>query len=167
MSAVAPRAPRRASPDDAPRILALVREAYAKWVPLIGREPLPMQADYARAIREHEIDLVEEDGALIGLIECIRAQDHLFLENVAVAVAHQGRGLGRAMLAHAEMKAAQSGLGEIRLLTNAAFEANVRLYLSQGYRIFKREPFRGGEAVHMSKTLVRPNNTADTIPRTP
>lgn len=70
---------------DAARIRALTRAAYAKWVVLIGREPLPMQADYERALREHAIDLLIVGGALAGLIETIVHPDHLWIENVAVA----------------------------------------------------------------------------------
>ncbi|HZY55656.1 MAG TPA: GNAT family N-acetyltransferase, partial [Reyranella sp.] len=36
---------RSAAPGDAAAIRALVRAAYAKWVPVLGREPRPMQAD--------------------------------------------------------------------------------------------------------------------------
>jgi len=36
---------------DASAIRALTREAYAKWVPVIGREPKPMMADYAKAVQ--------------------------------------------------------------------------------------------------------------------
>jgi hypothetical protein len=45
---------------------------------VIGREPLPMIADYDRAVRDHEIDLLHADGELIALIELIRNSDHLF-----------------------------------------------------------------------------------------
>ena len=41
---------RAATPADVPTITALVRAAYAKWVPLIRREPLPMLADYDAAV---------------------------------------------------------------------------------------------------------------------
>ena len=36
---------RQAVPADAPAIRELTRAAYAKWIPLIGREPKPMTAD--------------------------------------------------------------------------------------------------------------------------
>lgn len=36
---------RPAEPADATAIRDIVRAAYAKWVPVIGREPLPMRAD--------------------------------------------------------------------------------------------------------------------------
>ena len=76
---------RRAGPADAEAVRALTRHAYAKWVPLIGREPKPMQADYERALREHRVDLAYRDKALAGLIETIAQPDHLLIENVAVA----------------------------------------------------------------------------------
>ncbi|WP_119420239.1 GNAT family N-acetyltransferase [Desertibaculum subflavum] len=144
---------RRAEPHEAGAIRALVRAAYAKWVPAIGREPRPMQADYVRALREHEIDLLCEGGRPLGLIETKRHEDHLWIENVAVDPAAQGRGLGRRLLAHAEAKAAAAGLGQLRLLTNQAFATNVALYQRLGYRIDRREPFQGGVTIYMSKRL--------------
>ena len=141
--------------EDAEIVRQLVRTAYAKWVPVLGREPLPMKADYARAIRDHDIDLVYADEKLVALIEIIMAPDHVFIENIAVLPEHQGQGLGRKLLARAEQTALQAGLNEIRLLTNAVFEANIRLYQSVGFCIDKQEPFMGGAAVHMSKALVR------------
>ena len=65
------RSLRRAIISDAVRVRELSRAAYAKWVPLIGREPLPMAADYDRAVVEHIIDLLEENGQLLALIETI------------------------------------------------------------------------------------------------
>jgi GNAT superfamily N-acetyltransferase len=138
---------------DAARIRDLTRAAYAKWVALIGREPLPMQADHRRAVAEHTIDLLIDDGALAGLIETILRPDHLWIENVAVAPEQQGRGFGRLLLAHAEKRAVEAERLEIRLLTNQAFTANVELYAKRGYAIDRTEPFREGTTVHMSKRI--------------
>ncbi len=91
--------------EDAARIRDLTRAAYAKWVALIGREPLPMQADFKRAVAEHTIDLFIGGGAIVGLIETILRPDHLWIENVAVAPERQGRGFGRMLLNHAERRA--------------------------------------------------------------
>jgi ribosomal protein S18 acetylase RimI-like enzyme len=144
---------RPATLADVAAISALVRAAYQKWVPLISREPLPMQADYDAAVREHTIDLLYDDDELVGLIETIPHADHLFIENVAVAPGCQGRGFGRQLLALAEDKARFCGVAELRLLTNAAFAANVRLYQALGYRIDREEDFLGGVTVYMSKRL--------------
>jgi ribosomal protein S18 acetylase RimI-like enzyme len=144
---------RRAVASDAPAIRALTREAYAKWVPLIGREPKPMTADYAEAVRRHRIDLLHLDGVLAALIETIAEADHLLIENVAVSPAFQGRGLGRKLMAHAEQIAASAGHGETRLYTNKLFAENIELYRKLGYRIDREEVLEIGVAVHMSKPI--------------
>lgn len=144
---------RRAVADDAAAVRTLTREAYARWVSVIGREPLPMRADYDAAVRQHRIDLAFLEGGLAALIQTIDKGDHLVIENVAVAPAFQGRGLGRYLLTHAEQLAAALGYAEVRLYTNRMFEANVRLYLAVGYRIDREESSALGVTVHMSKPL--------------
>jgi GNAT superfamily N-acetyltransferase len=146
---------RQAAAADAAAVRDLTRQAYAKWVPLIGREPKPMTADYDQAIARHRIDLGYVDGTLAGLIETIAGPDHLLIENVAVAPAFQGRGIGRALMAHAEELAASGGHSELRLYTNQRFSENIRLYLGLGYSIDREEELAVGVAVHMSKRLVR------------
>ena len=147
---------RRASSQDAEAVRRLVREAYAQWAPVIGREPMPMKADYERAVRDNEIDLLYADDDLVGLIEVIVNSDHLFIENIAVVPHRQGQGLGRHLLSHAEERARKANLRELRLLTNQAFATNIRLYESVGFRVDRTEPFPGGGAtVYMSK-LVAP-----------
>jgi GNAT superfamily N-acetyltransferase len=145
---------------DAGRIRDLTRAAYAKWVAPIGREPLPMQTDYERAVVERTIDLLLEDGALAGLIETILRPDHLWIENVAVAPERQGRGYGRLLLDHVERRALQARRPEIRLLTNQAFAANLELYAKRGYIVNRTKPFRGGTTVYMSKRIEPPEARA-------
>ena len=144
---------RQAVTTDAPAIRELTRAAYAKWVPIIGREPMPMTADYAEAVRKHRFDLLYVEGKLAALIETIPKVDHLLIENVAVSPPFQGRGLGRKLMAHAEKVAASLGFREIKLYTNKLFAENVQLYGSLGYRVDREEEFKGGFAVHMSKPI--------------
>lgn len=144
---------RPAEPADAAAIRDIVRAAYARWVPVIGREPLPMRADYDKAVREHRFDLAIEKGEIVGLIETMRHEDHIWIENLAVAPDAQGRGIGRLLLDRAERRAVEAGCAELRLLTNGAFEANVLLYRRHGYTIDREEEFMNGTTVYMSKTL--------------
>ncbi len=143
----------RATLDAVPAIRELSRAAYAKWVPLIGREPQPMVADYAEAVRHHFVDLLYIGVKLAALIEMLPKADHLLVENVAVSPAFQKRGYGRKLMAHAEQVAASMGLSEIRLYTNKLFAANLQLYCRLGYQVDYEEPFKGGFRVHMSKRL--------------
>jgi hypothetical protein len=66
---------RQGTARDASEIRELTLEAYAKWMPVIGREPKPMTADYALALREHRFDLLYVEGKLAALIETIKEAD--------------------------------------------------------------------------------------------
>jgi N-acetylglutamate synthase-like GNAT family acetyltransferase len=145
---------RRATPTDAAGIRALTRAAYAPWIPLIGREPLPMNADYDRAVVEHVIDVVEDGNDLVALIETIPLADHLLIENLAVHPDRQGEGLGDRLLGHAEATARAMGFAEVRLYTNAAFESNIAFYAKRGYREVRRATMVPGSiTVFMAKRL--------------
>jgi GNAT superfamily N-acetyltransferase len=144
---------RRAAPNDAATIRALTRAAYAKWIPVIGREPMPMAADYEVAVREHLIDLLISAGEVVGLVEMKPLADHLLIENVAVTPAMQGKGYGRALMARAEQIAVELGRFSIRLYTHHKYEENIRLYTSLGYAVDGREDIADGFKVHMSKRL--------------
>ena len=153
MAVLPPTAFRRATPADAAAIRTLVRDAYARWVPLIGREPLPMRADYDAALRLHRFDLFQRGPAILALIETALREDHLWIENIAVRPDQQGQGLGSRLLAHAETLAREAGRCELRLLTNAAFAANVALYERRGFGVTAREDFQGGVTLRMARRL--------------
>ena len=144
---------REAKASDVSAIRELARAAYAKWIPVIGREPKPMGADYEAAVHEHRFDLLHCDGRLAALVETIMHPDHLLIENLAVLPACQGLGLGRRLMAHVENLAATLGFAEVRLYTNKLFAKNIAFYAGLGYRVFREEEFRGGIAVHMSKAI--------------
>lgn len=145
---------RRAGPGDADTVRELTRAAYARWVGVIGREPRPMTADYDVAVRDHLVDLLHDDGRLVGLIEMRSEADHLLIVNVAVAPTFQGQGFGRVLLAHAEKVAKSLGHGETRLYTNGSFTDNLRLYGRIGYQVDREEVHpQLGMAVYMSKRL--------------
>ncbi len=145
---------RRAGPADAAAIKLLAERAYAKWVPVLGRPPAPMSADYAVMLEDHRIDLHEVDGALAGSIATRLADGFLFIESLAVDPDWQGRGLGRALLGHAEELAREAGKAEIQLLTNAKMAANVTYYQGLGYDVFEREEHPNfGMIIHLLKRL--------------
>lgn len=144
---------RQAVAADAAAVRALTRQAYAKWVAITGREPLPMRVDYVEALTKNRFDLLEEDGVLVALIETQREPDHLLIVNVAVSPDHQKRGLGRRLLAHAEWLASEAGYGEIRLYTNSLMAENIAFYQMLGYRIDREEDPEPRRQVHMSKAI--------------
>ena len=151
MSAESPIEIRIAEPHEAGAIAAIVMAAYARWVPLLGREPMPMRVDYDKAVLEHRFDLAVEGGTIVGLIETVPHPDHLWIDNVAVAPAAQGRGVGRMLLGFTEARAIAAGFPELRLVTNGVFESNIALYQRGGFVIDRIEDFMNGKAVYMRK----------------
>src|ERR687894_904618 len=115
-----PRSVRLAEPEDAAAIRDLVRAAYSKYVERIGKEPAPMLDDHAALIRAGEVWVLDggAGGGLPGVLVVRPDEDHMFVDNVAVAPGHQGRGLGRELVAFAEARATRDGLLEVRLYTN-------------------------------------------------
>lgn len=146
---------RRAGELDAAVIRALTRAAYAKWIPVLGREPMPMQADYEIAVRDHMIDLLFCRDVLTGLIELKREVNHLLIVNVAVQPLFQKGGYGRLLLAHAEKVALALGITEVRLYTGKLMVENVQMYQRAGYSVYREEPFKDTVAVHMKKLIPR------------
>jgi ribosomal protein S18 acetylase RimI-like enzyme len=148
---------RRAGENDAETVRTLTHAAYAKWVPIIGRRPKPMNVDYEQAVQTHVIELAYEDGTLVGLLEIVPAVDHLLLENIAVAPAHQRKGLGHRLMARVEALARARGLAKVRLYTNKAFTTNLEFYQKLGYAIEAEEPIKsGGFLVHFAKVVEAP-----------
>ncbi len=146
---------RRATLADAVAVRDLTRAAYAEWVSVLGREPKPMTADYDVAVRDHMVDMLHLDGELAALIEMHPEADHLLIVNIAVSPNHKGRGLGRALLAHAEELTRSLGLGEMRLYTSVHLTENVKLYERVGYMVDRKEETSPhlGVFVYMSKLL--------------
>ena len=142
---------RPAADADAAAMHELTRSAYQRYVPLIGREPAPMLADYARLRPPACAWVADAGGAVVGLVVCEVHADHLLVENLAVEEAWRGRGLGGRLLARAEQAAWAAGLPEVRLYTNAAMTENIAYYPRRGYRETHRTGDGGLRRVHFTK----------------
>jgi len=144
---------RLAAPGEAAALCAIAREAYQRYVPRIGREPAPMSADYAAAVRDGQAWVAVGRGQVIGFVVLIAQPDHLLLENLAVRPSWQGRGVGSRLLALAEDVAGRLRLAEVRLYTNEAMTENLAYYPRRGYAETHRAEQDGFRRVFFSKRL--------------
>jgi PPOX class probable F420-dependent enzyme len=144
---------RAATAADVTALRELATSAYQRYVRRIGRKPAPMEADYQAAVGRGEVWVATCDAQLVGLIVLIEKAGYLLLENVAVAPAAQGNGIGSKLLALAEDQAATLGLAQIRLYTNAAMTQNLAFYPRHGYRETHRGWQDGFERVFFTKQL--------------
>jgi GNAT superfamily N-acetyltransferase len=144
---------RRAGGADAGEVSRLVDAAYRHYVPLLGRTPMPMLTDFAAAIRDREVWLLEDDRGIAAVLELLDRGDELWIEDVAVEPSRQGLGLGRWLLGFAEREAGRLGRTRIGLLTNERYAKNIAMYERYGYRETHREPYLGSDLVHFAKSL--------------
>lgn len=144
---------RPARVDDTARVRRIVTDAYTAYIARIGREPAPMIVDYGALITgtDQVSVLVDESDTAVGVLVAVPRADHLFIDNIAVAV--PGRGYGRLLLDHAERQARRAGLAQLRLYTNAAMTENLTLYPHLGFVEVDRRTEDGFDRVYFRKDL--------------
>ena len=144
---------RIATASDCDDVKACAAEAYALYVPRMGRKPAPMVADFAAPIAAGHVHVAAADDAFAGFIVLYPRGDHIHVENVAIYPAVQGRGIGKALLAFAETEAKRQGLAAIELYTNAMMTENQRFYPHLGYIETGRRDEDGFARVYYRKDL--------------
>jgi ribosomal protein S18 acetylase RimI-like enzyme len=158
--------PRQATIGDLPSIERLNAAAYAVYRDRMNRPPAPVVHDYTPEVEAGMAWLIGEPGEPsergepcepgeqpAGVIVLIPAGDSLLIENIAVAPAAQGRGLGRQLMEFAERQAAARGFRLLTLYTNEVMEENIAIYTSLGYRETARRLVDGYQRVYMEKRL--------------
>ena len=145
---------RRAHPPDRAAVEQIVRDAYSMYIERIGKPPGPMLDDYGALIADGTISVLEDgDGTIAALIVLLPKTDHLLLDNIAVRPDRQGRGLGRQLIAFAEVAARRLGHAELRLYTHETMTENITLYARLGFVETGRGQEAGYDRVFMTKRL--------------
>lgn len=114
-----------------------------------------MDADFPMLIERGWVTVAVIDGRLAGYVVAYRRGDHVHVENLAVLPALQGRGVGAALLDHAEERARAAGLAAVELYTNAAMVENLSYYPRRGYATTGRRHEDGFDRVFFRKELGR------------
>ncbi|HEX2128245.1 MAG TPA: GNAT family N-acetyltransferase [Solirubrobacterales bacterium] len=143
--------PRLASPGEGATVLDLVRRAFEHYVPRIGSRPRPMDEDYGEFARRGELWVLGDPIAAALVLQ--DADDHLWLDVVAVEPSHQGAGLGGKLLRFAEEEATRRGHSEVRLLTHELMSENRAIYGEIGYEEYDRRGEPGDSLVFLRKRL--------------
>jgi ribosomal protein S18 acetylase RimI-like enzyme len=147
---------RAATAADVPRIEAIVQAAYGHYVERIGGPPRPMTDDYPEVVRRKSVTLAERDGQVVGLVVLDVDDEGIVVDNVAVDPAHQGSGVGRTLLQHAEREARQRGFDSLYLYTHERMTENLALYVRAGYVEYDRRWYGAGNLVYLRKRLSAP-----------
>ena len=132
---------------------ALVNASFEKYIPVIGRKPLPMNADHHDLIQNHDTWVLEQESEIIAVLEMVLKDDSLYIDTVAVSNAQQSRGIGKQLLQFAETRARELGRNAMTLFTNERYTVLLEMYARFGYVETHRVPVQGTDAVHMRKPL--------------
>lgn len=144
---------RTAMSSDLAKIRDIAREAYARYVPRIGREPAPMTVDYSSDVMSGRVVVLEVDEVLISYMVAWSQGDAYFIENIGVAPAAQGKGWGRRLIDWAAAEARRLGLSSVQLYTNAAMTENLSMYAHLGFLVTHRVMEDGFDRVYMTLSL--------------
>jgi len=144
---------RPARPDEAAAIADLVRRAYAIYAPRMDRPPAPVLADYPALISRGVVDVLPDGDRLVGVLVMWPEGDHLFVENIAIDPADQGKGIGRQLMRFAESRAQALGLTAVELYTNVVMTENLAFYARLGFVEVDRRQDEGYQRVFMRKVL--------------
>jgi ribosomal protein S18 acetylase RimI-like enzyme len=144
---------RPATVADVARLAELVRAAYQHYVDRLGGPPRPMTDDYAEVVRAHRVIVAERGGEIAGLIVLGVGDEGFFVDNVAVDPSHQGIGVGKTLLEHAEIAARDAGFDSIYLYTHERMVENLALYSRIGYVEYDRRRHRGARVVYLRKEV--------------
>jgi GNAT superfamily N-acetyltransferase len=146
---------RQAKAGDEPEIGDCAERAYARYVPLIGRKPAPMVADFAAQIAAGHVYVATDDqDALQGFIVFCAEEGHILLENVAVLPRAAGRGIGRTLIGFCENAARRRGMNAVRLYTNEKMIDNLSIYPKLGYVEVAHRTENGFNRVYFEKSLI-------------
>lgn len=112
-----------------------------------------MTDDYGTRIARHQAWVLEDAGAVVGVLVLEERPECFLLDNVAVRPSRQGSGYGRALLDFAEAEARGRGWAKITLYANALMLENIAIYQARGYVETDRRREKGFDRVYMEKQL--------------
>lgn len=139
---------------DIPAIKDCAAAAYEMYVDRIGREPAPMQANFARQLKTHTIDVYSHNGVVAGYVVYQVQEQKMMLENVAVHPTFAGNRFGNELVNHVEQVAADLNIPSVFLYTNAAMTENLVMYPKLGYKETHRMEEDGFNRVYFEKSVL-------------
>ena len=145
---------------DATSISDLLNEAFSEYKHLYTRKALTATVLGVYKIKERIYNkrtwVVLVDGVINGTISLIPADDTLYIKSVAVAPVARGKGLGKAMMKHAENLALKMKFHYMELTTTHFLTDAIKLYEGFGFEHRGAKDLYGTPLMRMVKDLKSP-----------
>ena len=105
--------------------------------------------DMVQAVEQGAVALVAQTaGLIVGLLVCIAHTDEAFMaetarrhgrvQDIVIAEAHRGKGIGRALLAEAERLTREAGMRRLKLTVLSGNDVAIDAYGRFGFRDYAR-----------------------------
>ncbi|UCG33227.1 MAG: GNAT family N-acetyltransferase [Phycisphaerales bacterium] len=150
---------RRAGPEDAAAVAAVLREAFREYEPLYTPAAFAATTPGPHQIRsrweEGLVFVVMQEGRVAGTVSVVDRAEDLYVCRMAVLPAAQGRKLGWHLLEHVERYAARAGFKRLVLSTTPFLDKAIWLYEKSGFRRSDKGPWEllGTPLFTMAKAL--------------
>ncbi|HEV8284411.1 MAG TPA: GNAT family N-acetyltransferase [Chitinophagaceae bacterium] len=161
---------RVAVPEDAMTISILLYEAFNEYKSLYTEKAFAATLLGIPKIEERIYNrttwIALYDNVISGTISLMNSNGSLYIRSVAVAPPAQRKGLGKALMKHAESEALKKGFQQLELTTTPFLFEAIRLYESLGFEPCGSEDLYGTPLIKMTKILkpavsvINKNNTA-------
>jgi GNAT superfamily N-acetyltransferase len=150
---------RRADPDDAEAIAAVLRSAFASYessyTPAAFAATTPSSEEIARRFGEGPIWVALMDDAVVGTASVVPRGRTLYLRSMGVTRQAWGSGAGRVLLNQVQDHATSAGYASIELHTTTFLTRAIQLYGRTGFRFTdgELEDLFGTPLLKMTKLL--------------
>lgn len=144
---------RIATENDTDAVRACVIAAFEHYIERIGKQPGPMQLDFASEIKAGHVWVAAHEKLVFGTIVLYETEHGFYIDTVAAQPQEQGKGVGRTLLIFAEEEARRRGYSSIYLCTNSKMTENQLFYPRFGYLEYERKHDGGYDRVFYAKAL--------------
>ncbi len=151
---------RIAVPEDAITISILLYEAFKEYKSLYTEKAFAATILGIPKIEERIYNrttwIALYDNVISGTVSLMHSNGGLYVRSVAVAPPAQGKGLGKALMEHAEEEALKNGFQQLELTTTPFLFEAIRLYENFGFEPGGHEDLYGTPLIKMVKKLKYP-----------
>jgi GNAT superfamily N-acetyltransferase len=138
MVSTTPLEVRRAGPEDAPAIAAVLHESFVEFKALYTEggfaATTPGTEQVLTRMREGPIWVALREGVVMGTVAAVVKNESVYVRGMAVLPAARATGAGTALLQHVEGWASGQGCGRLFLSTTPFLSSAIRLYERYGFR---------------------------------
>ena len=136
---------RLAEPGDCSAITSVLHESFQEYEPLYSREAFvattPGPEQVLERMNEGPVWVALADGRVVATASIVVETDGIYIRGMAVLPDARGGNIGRLLLEHIEVYAAERGVKHLYLSTTPFLTRAIRLYEHSGFRRTDRGPF--------------------------